>query len=302
MSHDVLSSEDSNPQGPSKDNPSAVFNGIRKDLDKLGKDINDLPDAPGIDNDLSALEKISKDLALLGKGLEELQKSVEALRKDTDAPQSDDDQVMHQALTTHAASAERASTLSSFPAIPPQKTTSPQPSATSPHSWSFFGVFDGHNGPATSAFLNSNLFNAIIGALDGLFSKHAPTIKEAFLRVDDEFVNWALERALEQTSKEAAVSLLATAHAGSCALVGFYESETRLHRIALTRDSRAVLGRKVSRKGKETYEVPEPEITTTEVQPGDCVVLATDGLWDCLTTEELMGWWAPMQCLPTGGA
>jgi pyruvate dehydrogenase phosphatase len=75
------------------------------------------------------------------------------------------------------------------------------------------------------------------------------------LRVDDEFVNWALERALEQTSKEAAVSLLATAHAGSCALVGFYESETRLHRIALTRDSRAVLGRKVSRKGKETYEV-----------------------------------------------
>jgi pyruvate dehydrogenase phosphatase len=117
MSHDVLSSEDSNPQGPSKDNPSAVFNGIRKDLDKLGKDINDLPDAPGIDNDLSALEKISKDLALLGKGLEELQKSVEALRKDTDAPQSDDDQVMHQALTTHAASAERASTLSSFPGL-----------------------------------------------------------------------------------------------------------------------------------------------------------------------------------------
>jgi pyruvate dehydrogenase phosphatase len=50
------------------------------------------------------------------------------------------------------------------------------------------------------------------------------------------------------------------------------------------------------------YFTAEPEITTTEVQPGDCVVLATDGLWDCLTTEELMGWWAPMQCLPTGGA
>lgn len=193
------------------------------------------------------------------------------------------------------------------------------------------------------------------------------TIKEAFMRVDDEIVNWALERALNQTSKEAAINLLATAHAGSCALVGFYESDTRLLRIALTGDSRAVLGRKVvSRKGKETYEVhvlsqdqnahnpaedarmsalhpgekimdkgrvlgwgmsrafgdaaykwsreiqerlheeflgdrvrenvrtppyftAEPEITTTEVQPGDFVVLATDGLWDCLTNEEVVG-------------
>jgi len=192
------------------------------------------------------------------------------------------------------------------------------------------------------------------------------TIKEAFLRVDDEIVNWALERALTQKSKEAAINLLATAHAGSCALVGFYESDTRLLRVALTGDSRAVLGRKVSRKGKEMYEVhvlsqdqnghnpaedarmsalhpgekimengrvlgwgmsrafgdaaykwsreiqerlheeflgdrvrenvktppyftAEPEITTTEVQPGDFVVLATDGLWDCLTNEEVVG-------------
>ncbi|EDR11078.1 uncharacterized protein LACBIDRAFT_247779, partial [Laccaria bicolor S238N-H82] len=261
------------------------------------------------------------------------------------------------------------------------------------HSWSIFGVFDGHNGPATSHFLNSNLLNAIIGALADLYSKHAPitrehtelatepgsgrpepppeeidrAIKETFLRVDDEIVNWAVERALNQTSKEAAVNLLATAHAGSCALVGFYESDTRLLRVALTGDSRAVLGRKkVSKKGKETYEVhvlsqdqnahnpaeetrmsalhpgekimdngrvlgwgmsrafgdaaykwsreiqqrlaeeflgdrvrenvktppyftAEPEITTTEVQPGDFVVLATDGLWDCLTNEEVVG-------------
>jgi pyruvate dehydrogenase phosphatase len=60
------------------------------------------------------------------------------------------------------------------------------------------------------------------------------TIKEAFSRVNDEIVNWALEHALKQTWKEAAVNFLATAHAGSCALVGFYESDTRLLRIALT--------------------------------------------------------------------
>ena len=79
-----------------------------------------------------------------------------------------------------------------------------------------------------------------MGALADLFSKHAPvtrehtelatesgsgrpepppekidrTIKE-FLRVDDEIVNWAVEPALSQESKEAAVNLLATAHAGA---------------------------------------------------------------------------------------
>jgi pyruvate dehydrogenase phosphatase len=84
----------------SKDDPSAISDGIRKDLDKLGKHISNLPDAPGGDNELSALEKISEDLELLGKGLEEFQKSIEALRKDTDEPQSDDDQVVHRALTT----------------------------------------------------------------------------------------------------------------------------------------------------------------------------------------------------------
>lgn len=60
----------------------------------------------------------------------------------------------------------------------------------------------------------------------------------------------------EPKVKEATVNLLDTAHAGSCALVGFYKSDTRLLRAVLTGDSRAVLGRKVSKKGKETYEVP----------------------------------------------
>ena len=136
--------------------------------------------------------------------------------------------------------------------------------------------------------------------------------------------------------------------------------------VALTEDSRAVLGRNVSKRGKDTYEVhvlsqdqnahnpaedarmsalhpgekimddgrvlgwdmsrafgdaaykwsreiqerlheeflgdrvrenvktppyftDELEITTTEVQPGDFVVFATDGLWDCLTNEEVVG-------------
>ena len=37
------------------------------------------------------------------------------------------------------------------------------------------------------------------------------------------------------------------------------------------------------------YFTAEPEITTTEVQPGDFVAFATDGLRDCLTNEEVVG-------------
>ena len=37
------------------------------------------------------------------------------------------------------------------------------------------------------------------------------------------------------------------------------------------------------------YFTDQLEITTTEVQPGDFVVFATDGLWDCLTNEEVVG-------------
>ena len=96
------SSKDRKPQS-SKENSSAVFDGIRKGLHKFGKDISNLPHAPRSDNELAVLEKISEDLKLLGKRLEEFQKSIEALGKDTNAPQSDDE-VVHQTLTTHAAS------------------------------------------------------------------------------------------------------------------------------------------------------------------------------------------------------
>ena len=231
----------------------------------------------------------------------------------------------------------------------------------------------------------------MVGALADLFSKYEPipdehtelgtesgrpypppeaidnTIKDAFKRMDDDIVNCAAERALSTPSKKTAINLLAAAYAGSCALLAFYESDTRLLRVAVTGDSRAVLGRRtINEKGQDSYEVhvlsldqnahnpaeearmnalhpdekimengrvlgwgmsrafgdaaykwsleiqnrlhleylgdrprpnvktppyftAEPEITTTEVQPGDFLVLASDGLWDCLTNEEVVG-------------
>lgn len=37
------------------------------------------------------------------------------------------------------------------------------------------------------------------------------------------------------------------------------------------------------------YFTAEPEITTTNIRKGDFVVMASDGLWDCLTNEEVVG-------------
>lgn len=267
------------------------------------------------------------------------------------------------------------------------------------------GIYDGHNGPYTSAFLMDMLPAALVGALSDLFSKREvqlresrelgsepvtrptgeeidQTIKETFLRVDDDIVNWNVDRAFSSQTKEAALKFLQLAQAGSCALLAFWEEETRLLRVALTGDSRAVLGRRTKdERGRDTYEVhvlsvdqnasnpaeearmnaehpdekviengrilgwgisrafgdaamkwsrdlqarihsqylgdspwtdvktppyftAEPEITTTEVQHGDFLVMASDGLWDCLTNEEvvgLVGVWLEKNSMPSNG-
>lgn len=164
-----------------------------------------------------------------------------------------------------------------------------------------------------------------------------------------------------------AAELLAPALSGSCALLSFYDSQSKLLRVACTGDSRAVLGRR-SEKGKWSatplsedqtggnpneadrmrklhpgeqhvirngrvlggleptrafgdasykwtkevsdrlrqsffgrsqsallktppYVTAEPVVTTTKIQPekGDFLVLATDGLWEMLTNEEVVG-------------
>ncbi|KAF8162622.1 phosphatase 2C-like domain-containing protein [Crassisporium funariophilum] len=291
--------------------------------------------------------------------------------------------------------------------------------------YTFFGVYDGHNGTATSRYLHENLILAILGAFADLYSTHRSastpahvdvegrfsfihpeqevdgdqsdqrdtqpqpsseeldaTIKEVFLKVDDEIVNTAVERVLGTLSpSQAPLSrsdggrLLAPATAGSCAVVAVLNNLDRILKVALTGDSRAVLGRRVPVKDKHgkispsdgyIYEVhvlsadqnahnpkekermealhpgetimdkgrvlgwgmsrafgdasykwsrdiqqrlyeeylgdrprdncvtppyftAEPEITTTKVQKGDFLVLASDGLWDCLADDEVVG-------------
>ena len=192
-------------------------------------------------------------------------------------------------------------------------------------------------------------------------------IKKGFIRLDHEIIHESVEKVMKANSKRVAAELLAPALSGSCALLSFYDSGSKLLRVACTGDSRAVLGRRgasgkwiatplsedqtggtpsevarlrkehpgeenVVRNGrilgglepsrafgdssykwsKETqeriklnffgrtpshllrtppYVTAEPVVTTTKVEPekGDFVVMATDGLWEMLTNEEVVG-------------
>ena len=254
--------------------------------------------------------------------------------------------------------------------------------------WSFFGLYDGHNGGATSKWLASNMIPAISGALGDLYSRlvgPSPTsaddckvpvpdpsdvekvLKTTFLQLDEDICHAPLPTVFASKSKDASVNLLGPACAGSCALLSFYDSHSRLLRVALTGDSRAVLGRqRVDAEGDIKYDVyilstdhnglnqaevdrlrgehpgetvvqngrvlgmgisrafgdapykwtrdvqdrlrkghhgrpllpdvktppyltAEPDVTEIEVKPGDFLIMATDGLWESLTSEEAVG-------------
>ncbi|KAK3387032.1 protein phosphatase 2c [Podospora didyma] len=243
--------------------------------------------------------------------------------------------------------------------------------------WMFWGVFDGHSGWTTSAKLRQTLISFVARELNDTYkaasgltpSQEAveSAIKTGFLRLDDEIVHQSVQKVLQSNNKIVGAEMLAPALSGSCALLSFYDSRSKLLRVACTGDSRAVLGRRSS-SGKWTatalsvdqtgsnpdeaarlrklhpgeehvvrngrvlggleptrafgdasykwtrdiadklrqqffgrtvspllktppYVTAEPVVTTTKIEPekGDFVVMATDGLWEMLTTEEVVG-------------
>ena len=247
--------------------------------------------------------------------------------------------------------------------------------------WMFWGVFDGHAGWTTSARLRQALVSYVARELNATYKSalndsplRLPTpeaieaaMKRGFLALDHDLVHKSVEKVLSKSTKRQSTELLAPALSGSCALLSFYDSSSKLLRVACTGDSRAVLGRrgsggkwtamplsedqtggtpsemarlrlehpgedyvvhrgrilgslepsrafgdasyKWSREIQEKikrfffgrtpnpllksppYVTAEPIVTTTKVEPGDgdFIVLATDGLWEMLTNEEVIG-------------
>jgi pyruvate dehydrogenase phosphatase len=251
----------------------------------------------------------------------------------------------------------------------------------------FWGVYDGHSGYYTSLKLRDELINYVVSELGSIYkpSEQNPgfrtipsqelvddAIKQGFLKLDEEIVNNSLKKLFEDPyNKQSVINSLA-ASSGSCGLLTFYDSSSQIFKVAVTGDSRALLGslneenqwtvkslsvdqtgdnpEEVSRiqnahpheptavkngrvlgslqpsrafgdsrykvkdiNGKSFDSLPEhlkvhfrsaprnsktppyvtaePVLTTTKIDPSknDFVVIATDGLYELLSNEEIVG-------------
>ena len=119
----------------------------------------------------------------------------------------------------------------------------------------FFGIFDGHGGPFTSAKLSRELVSyvarqlypiynsSVVSDSDGqersnLFSK---AIATSFLELDRDIVQGAFRRLVREPSRENALAAL-PAISGACCLLSIFDSEDSTLRVAVTGDSRALIG------------------------------------------------------------
>jgi pyruvate dehydrogenase phosphatase len=140
--------------------------------------------------------------------------------------------------------------------------------------WMFWGIFDGHVGWYTSETLKRRLVPYVVRELSNLYSQNkiqgidqtslqAPpsslsvdqAIQRGFTALDDDIVLNSVDKLLKNPSKRLAADILLPAHAGSCALLTFLDSQTGRLKVACTGDSRAILGRRDQKTGKWTVEV-----------------------------------------------
>lgn len=140
--------------------------------------------------------------------------------------------------------------------------------------WMFWGIFDGHVGWYTSDTLKRLLIPYVVRELSNLYSQNkiqgidqtslqAPpsslavdkAIQRGFTALDDDIVLNSVNKLLKNPSKRLAADILLPAHAGSCALLTFLDSQTGRLKVACTGDSRAILGRRDPKTGKWTVEV-----------------------------------------------
>jgi pyruvate dehydrogenase phosphatase len=115
-----------------------------------------------------------------------------------------------------------------------------------------------YSGWVTSAKLRQTLISYVARELNTTYktavedpARHFPSpdaidmaIKTGFNKLDNEIVHESVKKVRKAQSKVAAAELLAPALSGSCALLSFYDSRSKLLRVACTGDSRAILGRR----------------------------------------------------------
>lgn len=121
----------------------------------------------------------------------------------------------------------------------------------------FWGIYDGHSGPYTSAKLREELIGSVVNELGLAFKvdESNPTIrlqpdsdtidyciKQGFLKLDQEIVQESLRKLLKDPFVKDNVMNALPAASGACGLLTFYNAATQDLKVAVTGDSRAVLG------------------------------------------------------------
>lgn len=124
--------------------------------------------------------------------------------------------------------------------------------------WHFWGVYDGHGGWSTSAKLREQLIGYVTRELNKIYEPVAPgsprrlepskpevideALVQAFQVLDNDIVHRNISTLFANPTKKNAVELIPPALNGACALLAFYDSASSDLRVALSGDSRAVLG------------------------------------------------------------
>lgn len=115
----------------------------------------------------------------------------------------------------------------------------------------FFGIFDGHSGSFTSARLSHDLVQYVAQKLGQVYSEKSDAlsssqkidnaIAQAFMQLDNDIVYGSLKNLFQEPTKENMVAAL-PAISGSCALLTAYNSLNSTLKVAVSGDSRALIG------------------------------------------------------------
>ncbi|KAF9347938.1 hypothetical protein BGX34_002795 [Mortierella sp. NVP85] len=181
----------------------------------------------------------------------------------------------------------------------------------------FFGVFDGHSGWCCSHKVARELAPSVDKELD-LVKNPRDTkaiigaIERGFLNLDQRIVHESVNRVLEHPSRPLACSSLLPAVSGSCALLTYVDPRENDLYVACTGDkptrafgdARYKWSKKVQEKvfrlfpayrspyrnlNTPPYVTAKPVVRHHKIQPEDrFLVMATDGLWDKLTSDEVI--------------
>ena len=144
--------------------------------------------------------------------------------------------------------------------------------------WVIAGIFDGHAGWQTSEALQAHLTNYLVRHINqilppdtGAFSDAYPqaldrAMKAAFIELDQDIMAEATAALTESRHLNDAIPALEAAYAGSCALVSYYNSDTKVLKVACTGDSRAVLGRRNAAGEWEAIPLSEDQTGCSETE------------------------------------